>query len=219
MLLTVEMLIALSIFIIAFTIFILVVKTIFWDKHQQFDSWVFQGIKGFVNETNTRIMLFFSVLGNFRVLLFSNISLITYFLFIKKHKWYSIKIPAVALGSVALMLILKEFFNRQRPLIPLLEPAFGLSFPSGHAMSSVTFYGLLIYLLVKNKINIYLQIAGTLILLLMIFFIGISRIYLKVHFPTDVIGGYCAGLIWLMLSLWILNKIEALNTTNLEKVI
>jgi undecaprenyl-diphosphatase len=98
----------------------------------------------------------------------------------------------------------------------LLQEAKGLSFPSGHALMSFAFYGLFIYLTwegVENKVWKFILIF---MLLLTIFFIGLSRIYLRVHYATDVIAGFCLGLIWLVFSLLILNKVEQLNNKGLS---
>ena len=139
MLLTVEMLLSLILFIIAFGIFLFIAKYVFLDKKEAFDASAFYFINTFISSRSTEILLFFTRLGSSQFLLPANILLTCYFLFIHKHKWYSIKIPSIALSSVIVMSLLKGWFNRPRPLIPLLEPAQGLSFPSGHAMSSVTF--------------------------------------------------------------------------------
>jgi undecaprenyl-diphosphatase len=195
-------------FLLVFFVFVFAVKSLFITYHA-FDSKIFLFLKQYVNERNTSAMLFFSVIGNFQFLLAANCVLIIYYLFYKKHKWYAVKIPAIALSSVSLMFFLKNVFERQRPQIPMLSPALGLSFPSGHAMSSVTFYGLLIYLILKSSLNLYLKTVIVLLLIITIFFIGLSRIYLRVHYPTDILGGYLAGLMWLIFSIKILSRAEA----------
>ncbi|MER3464874.1 MAG: hypothetical protein C4329_11140 [Chitinophagaceae bacterium] len=111
---------------------------------------MFAYLKNHVNPRNNEVMLFFTYLGRHEFLIPANLILIAYFLFIKKNKWYSIKVPAIVLSSLALMFVLKGVFDRPQPAIPLLQEAKGLSFPSGHALMSVTFYGLLIYLIWKN---------------------------------------------------------------------
>lgn len=93
--------------------------------------------------------------------------------------------------------LLKFFFNRQRPTLEHLVTETSLSFPSGHAVTSVILYGTIIFILPTilegKKITRLLQILlGILILL-----IGASRIYLGVHFPSDILGGYMLGLAWL----------------------
>jgi undecaprenyl-diphosphatase len=211
-------LVVLVAFIGAMSIFIFVARMVLRKKNG-FDVWADNFITRYINDGNTEIMKVFSFLGDHRFLIPVNLSLIFYFLFIKKHRWYSIKIPAVAISGVVLMFILKHLFNRERPLTPLLEPARGLSFPSGHSLMSFTFYGLMIYLVwtnIENKLLSSVLVTG---LLLIILFIGISRIYLEVHYATDVIAGFCMGLMWLVLSLYILDKMERYSRRKVNPVV
>jgi undecaprenyl-diphosphatase len=217
-LLSLELLVVLVAFIGAMSIFIFVARMVL-RKRNGFDVWADNFITRYINDGNTEIMKVFSFLGDHRFLIPVNLSLIFYFLFIKKHRWYSIKIPAVAISGVVLMFILKHLFNRERPLTPLLEPARGLSFPSGHSLMSFTFYGLMIYLVwtnIENKLLSSVLVTG---LLLIILFIGISRIYLEVHYATDVIAGFCMGLMWLVLSLYILDKMERYSRRKVNPVV
>ena len=219
MLMTVEMLLSIFLFLIAFGAFIFIAKYIFLDKKEAFDTAVFHFMTTFVSPGRTETILFFTRLGNSQFLLPANILLTAYFLLIRKHKWYSIKIPSIALSSVMLMSLLKLIFNRPRPMVPLLEAAKGLSFPSGHAMSSVTFFGLLIYFIWQSNMSRNLKIFIITCLTLLILIIGFSRIYLRVHYASDVIGGFAAGVIWLTVALWTIRKIEFYSKKELDKVV
>ena len=153
-------------------------------------------------------MLFITFLGKHQFLIPANLILIFFFLLVKKQNWFSIRVITIAISSLVLMLLLKQLFRRKRPLSPLLKAAKGLSFPSGHAMSAVTFYGLLIYLVYKyiqGAIPKYVLIG---FLALFILLIGISRIYLRVHYTSDVLAGFAMGIIWLVVSLWVMGKVE-----------
>jgi undecaprenyl-diphosphatase len=172
-----------------------------------------------VSEDNNQVMLFFTYLGRHEFLIPANLILIAYFLFFKKHSWYSIKVPAIALSSLALMFGLKHLFDRERPLVPLLEEARGLSFPSGHALMSVTFYGLLIYIVFKGFKNTPLKWTLISLLLLLILTIGFSRIYLRVHYASDVIAGLCVGLLWLVICVAVLNKLEKYSQKKVNPVV
>ncbi|MEO5781764.1 MAG: hypothetical protein ABIQ07_00745, partial [Ginsengibacter sp.] len=86
-----------------------------------------------ISDANTDVMQVFTFLGTHTFLIPANLALIAWFLFIKKHRWYSINVPVVAISSLLLMFILKMIFHRDRPLTPLLQAAQGYSFPSGHA--------------------------------------------------------------------------------------
>jgi undecaprenyl-diphosphatase len=106
------------------------------------------------------------------------------------------------------MLLLKRLFQRKRPLSPLLKAAKGLSFPSGHAIMSVTFYGLLVYMLQLSITDVFLKYLVTVLIVLLIGVIGYSRIYLRVHYTSDVIAGLLIGFLWLIISLSVLNGLE-----------
>ena len=171
-------------------------------------------MEGLVNDRNNEIILFFTQLGSHKFLIPANLVMIAFFLF-RKHKWYSIKIPAIALSSLGLMALLKQLFSRPRPGIPLLYSAKGLSFPSGHALMSITFYGLLIYITYKLVKKGWIRWSIIVLLMLLIAFIGFTRIYLRVHYASDVIAGYSIGFLWLVFSIWMLNRMEKYSQRNL----
>jgi len=218
-LLSVELIIVLSLFLLALVIFTVIAYRIFRLQSQQFDFFVFDQLNGLVNPATTRFMQFVTFFGNHLFLIPANLLLIVYFLFIKKHKWYSIKVPVVAIGGVSLMFLLKQIFNRPRPLIPLLEPVSGLSFPSGHAMMSMSFYGLLIFLTWENVYSRAWKWTITILLFLFILLIGFSRIYLRLHYFSDVIAGFAAGIIWLTLSIWSVRRIERFSRKKIDPLI
>jgi len=218
-LLSIELIVLVAVFLFALFAFIEVARIVFLEHKQEIDIRAFRFFSFYVSDFNNRVMLFFTFLGTHYFLIPANITLVSYFLFFKQHRWYSIKIPVIAISSVLLMYLLKLIFNRPRPLLPLLEAAHGLSFPSGHALNSVTFYGLLIYLAWKNISSRPLRIGLTVILLLIILMIGISRIYLKVHYATDVLAGYTVGFMWLVLSLWLLQKMEFYSRKKIAPVV
>ena len=218
-LLSVEMTIVLGLFICAFIAFIFIIRRVFYLHNNQFDYRVFNYLSTHVSKTHNQTMLFFTFLGTHKFLIPANLILIAYHLFIKKHKWYSIKIPAIALSSLGLMFGLKFLFDRPRPDIPLLFEAKGLSFPSGHALMSVTFYGLLIYIIFKRTKNKQLKWSLITLLLLLILIIGFSRVYLRVHYASDVVAGYCVGLLWLVVCVYTLNKLEKYSSKKIGPVV
>jgi undecaprenyl-diphosphatase len=207
-LLSIELIIILVLFVLSFFVFVFIARRIFWQKKDEFDYAVFDFMRPLINELRTDTMEFFTFMGTHTFLIPANLLLIGYFLFIKRHRWYSITIPVVSLGGLSLMFVLKNLFGRPRPQDPLLRTVSGLSFPSGHALLSVAFYGLLIYLVWNNISNRFFRWTLIILLLLLILIIGLSRIYLRVHYASDVLAGFAMGLIWLVLSISIVRKIE-----------
>ncbi|MCL1473115.1 phosphatase PAP2 family protein [Argonema antarcticum] len=122
-----------------------------------------------------------------------------------KRYWREAMTLAFASLSVLLLVdeILKPFFARRRPPERIDKTAGGFGYPSGHATGNLVLYFYLAYLLAARypKLSIYIYGVTTLFLLLM----GLSSMYLRVHWPSDIIGGYAFGYIWLTICLAILN--------------
>jgi undecaprenyl-diphosphatase len=182
-------------------------------KHKPIDMMIFDRIKPRVNTVNNKIMLFVTFLGKHQFLIPANLILIFYFILVKKQTWFSIRVITIAISSLVLMLLLKQLFQRKRPLSPLLKAARGLSFPSGHAIMAVTFYGLLIYILQHTITIDWLKWILFILVFGLIILIGFSRIYLRVHYASDVLGGFIIGLLWLLISLAVLKWLEGYVTS------
>ena len=142
------------------------------------------------------VMRWFSFLGSFIFLPIAAIVLLIV-LFLKKYKFYAIILLILLAGSSLLNVVLKYLFNRSRPDVHGLTDAAWLSYPSGHAMSGICFYGFLIYLTCKLIANNAARLVTSLFLMLIITMIGVSRIYLGVHYASDVVAGFAAGGFWL----------------------
>ena len=111
-------------------------------------------------------------------------------------------------GTAGLNIILKHIIQRKRPNINRLIPEEGYSFPSGHSMMSMAFYGMLIFLIFKYVKNTTLKWTLIVILTILLSTIGITRIYLGVHYPSDVIGGFVVSLTYLFILTEIYNKVK-----------
>lgn len=218
-LLSVEVIVIVGMFTIALFGFAYMVKRVFVLQNTGFDQSAFQFLNRFVSERNNDVMLLITYLGTHYFLIPANLILIIYFLVIKPHKWYSIKVPAIAISSVLLMFFLKFLFSRPRPLPPLLDAARGMSFPSGHALNSVTFYGLIAYMVWNTKVSKRSKVLIIAFLMLLVLMIGISRIYLRVHYASDVIAGYCMGALWLIMCILILRNIEQFSKKKVNAVV
>lgn len=181
-------------------------------KLKPIDMLIFDKIKPGINTINNKIMLFITFLGKHQFLIPANLILIFYFLLVKKQTWFSIRVITIAISSLVLMLLLKQLFQRKRPLSPLLKAAKGLSFPSGHAIMAVTFYGLPIYILQHSITGDWLKWFLTCLVAGLIILIGFSRVYLRVHYASDVAAGFIIGLLWLLISLTVLKWLEGYVT-------
>ncbi|MDN6640254.1 MAG: phosphatase PAP2 family protein [Tetragenococcus sp.] len=117
--------------------------------------------------------------------------------------WLSMSVAVVA-GVITPLL--KLFFARQRPTLEHLVVETSYSFPSGHATATMIFYGALIFLVPLFTQTKIWQISLQTFLAIFILLIGISRIYLGVHFPTDILAGYCESLTWLLFTYPIYRK-------------
>jgi undecaprenyl-diphosphatase len=120
------------------------------------------------------------------------------FLWTSRHRWSVLLLWVSIIGSGLINTVMKMFFERPRPqLFPWRVPYAGLSsFPSGHSMTSMVCYATLAFLIARLVDSKFLRrftfaLAGVIVLL-----IGLSRMYLGVHYPTDVLAGFAMGLAW-----------------------
>ena len=116
-----------------------------------------------------------------------------------KNKKIAFAIPINLILSTMLNLMLKNIVERPRPIGYRLIDETGYSFPSGHSMISAAFYGLIIYFIWKNVKNTNLKYISCILLALLILLIGISRIYLGVHYASDVLGGFTISIAYLII--------------------
>ena len=120
------------------------------------------------------------------------------------------KFAIAALSSTALYQIMKYIFQRPRPDIALrLIEQGGYSFPSGHSMNCLVSYGILIYLLLKYCENRRLAKILSVGLGLLTILIGFSRVYVGVHYPTDIIGGWSLGIAVLVATIYGFEKFDS----------
>ena len=177
-------------------------------KYKPVDMLIFDRLQPWTHPVKSKIMLFITFLGKHQFLIPANLFLIVYFLFAMHQSWFSVQVVTIALSSLVLMILLKTLFRRKRPLSPLLKAAKGLSFPSGHAIMAVTFYGLLLYILLQTIDVSWLRYLCASLLIILIILIGYSRVYLRVHYASDVLAGFIIGVVWLLISLFVLKGIE-----------
>lgn len=127
-------------------------------------------------------------------------------LIVIKNRKIGISIVANLCIITSLNFILKEILQRPRPTEYRIIDEKGYSFPSGHSMVSMAFYGFIIYLVCKYIKNKYLKIGLIAFLSILIALIGISRIYLGVHYTSDVAAGFLISISYLIIYISAVNK-------------
>lgn len=172
---------------------------------QGFDTLVTSGIRSLPAQA-TPFFLWITKFANPNTVIILGITLTIVFIYGKQ--WAEFWWLFLGIGSMAGVInpLLKLFFERERPDLVHLVVEHSFSFPSGHALTSMILYGSLLLILPVFISNRTLCQSIQILLGLLILLIGCSRIYLGVHFPTDIIGGFSLGLSWLLLTFPIYEK-------------
>ena len=189
-------------------LFIELTETLKTEVLANYDQQITDYVISYRSPGLTNYFIFVTHVGDIYGYLVVMIASILLSILVFKHWKYVVQITTVLLLSSISNLILKRFIDRARPGIEHLVSVETLSYPSGHAMSAMAFYGFIIYLFYRFKMNIFIKIGAILFLVLLILSIGISRIYLGVHFPSDIAGGFIAGFIWVIFCILLFDLIE-----------
>lgn len=171
-------------------------ETLFRDAMGVFDNGFIWLIRYFHNPVIDRIMIVISEIGfgtSYIIIVAVSFAVLLYF----KRRREMEALAICLLGGAALSLLLKNLFHRARPDLFRVVQETGYSFPSGHALATMCFYGMLAFLIMRMIPYWRWRLVVTILTLFLSVAIGISRIYLGVHYPTDVIAGYAAGSMWL----------------------
>lgn len=193
-LLATEMLLGVGIVMMSLSIFLKLADDVLEKETISVDSTIIHIIYSFRSPLLTNIMNIFSFFGG--EVFLGGVILLTIILLFKKHKKDAAAFSFILSFGLFFNLILKNMFHRPRPqFLPLVHET-TFSFPSGHAMNSFVFYISLYYFIFRKTKNKNLRIALSTISMILVLCIGISRVYLGAHYPSDVIAGYLAGLIW-----------------------
>lgn len=180
-----------TISLISFGLFLIVLIFVLKYDNLVIDNYIINLFK-YKNNLLTNFMKIITLFGSVYVIVPCCIIL----LFALKNKKNKILMTSNLVIITLLNQLLKRVFRRLRPINGIISES-GYSFPSGHSMVSMAFYGFLIYLLYKSNFKYKNIFIGLLIVLILL--IGISRIYLGVHYPTDVFGGFLLSISYLLL--------------------
>ncbi|MCM3673706.1 phosphatase PAP2 family protein [Peribacillus simplex] len=182
--------------------------TISANEYLKFDEEVISLVQGWESPLLTDIMKFFTYIGSTGFLIILSLVILFFLYRVLKHRLELVLFTAVMVGSPLLNLMVKLFFQRARPDLHRLIEIGGYSFPSGHAMNAFSLYGILTFLLWRHITAMWARILLILFSMMMILSIGISRIYLGVHYPSDIIAGYLAGGCWIAISIWFFQRYQ-----------
>jgi undecaprenyl-diphosphatase len=183
--------------------FIATAEAVFSNETQAFDRWMLSGLRDPANlvdpigppwvEEMARDM---SALGGFAWITFATLAIAVYLWIDDKARMAIFLLAAVVSGS-GLSMLLKSLFGRPRPdLVPHLSLVSTSSFPSGHSLIAAVVYltlGSLVASVISNRV---LKVYVLSLAVMLTTAVGLSRVYLGVHYPTDVLAGWLAGLVW-----------------------
>jgi undecaprenyl-diphosphatase len=170
-------------------------------------------IHGWTQPLLTRIMLGFSFIGSIKIFIPTLILAVIVFLVLgekeggirRMRKRNTTALFALGIGgALVLNELFKTYFHRARPNVPWsIGDEHTFSFPSGHSLFSSVLYGLIAYLVLARHTPLPRRALAAILAIAMALAIGLSRIYLGMHFPTDVLAGYITGVCWLITTILI----------------
>ncbi len=204
---TLKVFIVALLFILALFLFAFIAHEAVAEHEDAFDMQVHQFFVARSTPALVHLMEDFTFLGSSTFLFPAYIVLILFFV-VKKSYRRAIDIAIIAFSSFLLMQGLKQVFHRKRPDLPIIKGVANYSFPSGHSLSSFIFCSILGYLIWKGKMRPVYKVLLIIALLLLAVTIGISRIVLNVHYATDVIAGFCLGVMWVIVSFIVIRSIN-----------
>ncbi|WP_064091283.1 phosphatase PAP2 family protein [Rossellomorea aquimaris] len=171
-----------------------------WKENEiaNFDNGVFAVVHAFISPKLTTFMKSITFMGGVKWLTIFTICVVVILLFLKKHL-LALFIALTISSGAGFNWLLKWIFKRERPDIEALIEQGGYSFPSGHSMGSFIFYGALAFILFRALDHKRYKWASVVFVCTLVLLIGLSRVYLGVHYPSDILAGFTAGGAWLTL--------------------
>lgn len=179
--------------IICLTIFFLILEDVLDKEIEQFDSMIYTWLSNIIKEPITTFAKIITTMGAGYVIIPVCIISVIYFWKKKESKYIIVNLITIFFSNQ----LLKRIVERPRPEGFRIVEELGYSFPSGHSMVSMAFYGLFIYFIYEKVKNKYIKWTSIILLTLLIVLIGISRIYLGVHYASDVLAGFLLSISYL----------------------
>ena len=184
-------------------IFFIILNNVMTEEIKQFDDKIYSLIAHTISNNFT---VFMKIITNFASPYTLIIITILALIFVKNKK-IGICIASNLVISASLNFIIKNIVERSRPVENRIIHEIGYSFPSGHSTVSMAFYGLIIYFICKYVKNKKIRNILCTLLIILIVLIGISRIYLGVHFTSDVFAGFVLGIAYLICFTSVISKL------------
>lgn len=209
-----SILIALSVFLVLFTVLSFLVAQ---NAIGPLDDAIIQIILLWISPSLTTIMKAFTFIGSVKIV--TPLSMLVLFVLYRvvRHLKELYLFVAVIVGTELSNLLVKYAFHRERPTLHRLIDETGFAYPSGHSMVAFSFYGCLAYLIWRHTKRFSYRLGIIFFSVFMILAIGISRIYLGVHYPSDVLGAYLAGGAWLFLTIAYFERYVLPNRSDVKK--
>lgn len=208
--------VSITVFVIAASAFCITAYIVALHSHLKFDDTIFKWLQPIHSVPMTHIMIAITFVGSKYFLFPCYSTLVIYYLFIRKKLWFAVALALTGFAGNQLLFLMQDVFKRVRPANPLINYVNGYGYPSGHSFASFVFAGLLSYLIWQKPLHTKWKLAYTIVLVLIASIIAMSRIYLHVHYPTDVLGGFYLSIVWLMPCLWTLSYIEKMHADQLN---
>lgn len=188
--------------IIFIIIFFIIIRSIYMQNISVFDNFFYDKIRVLINDKMTFFVKMITSLGSAVAFILLTVAVMLFF----KNKKYGILTGINLIVIFVFNVLLKFLFLRKRPIdINLIEEG-GYSFPSGHAMVSTAFYGFFIYLIFKSNLSKTLKWFYSILLAITIILICLTRVYLGVHYASDVVGGLVLSISYLVLFTSVVSK-------------
>ncbi|MDO0876039.1 phosphatase PAP2 family protein [Carnobacterium divergens] len=183
----------------------------------QFDQSITQLIRDPITNSKSAYFISITTLGNTTSIIgVALIFIIGWAIYKKSISYPSWLVLNLAIGSGLLNFTVKQIFRRPRPTIKHLVEQGGFSFPSGHSMGSMILFSSIAFLLIISIRRTSIKWIIALIAAFLILSVGISRIYVGVHFPSDVLGGFALGFAWIAFAIAYFDKWINYVTTKLK---
>jgi len=200
-------------------IFVELAEHVQMGASQAFDDAVLRWLGAHHSTAWDNIMLEITALGTGTVVMMI-VAVAALFLVLTQHKYSAMLLLISTFGGLVLNLVLKLGFNRPRPAIFVPEVrAVSSSFPSGHAMSAAIVYGTVAYLAARLHRRAWARALVMLVAMIVILLICISRLYLGVHYPSDVVAGVVIGLAWAGFCMATLEAIQRFGARHDPKIL